>query len=274
VNEIESDDFDDTLFGKEKLYRMNAGFTKIYALLANNSIIYDGRVGAALGYIVTLFCEQTGEKFTEDLNFYWGASESKGRFRNPSIPEKGFNFTKLSNLNESGWALCNVKANWLLTSAIEGLENSFKFGGYGKKDMLHAVEAALFMIGYDFPQYAVSQSIKAKTVNKKNDKTKRNSEQNRKITNHDMLFRDLQNSTCSLPSKFTYTDIMELVASLDTNPSTGGVTYASLRFIQDYCSIVKGDIHAFNHFNELSNPRQFANLDVLRNDWQFKLDKL
>jgi hypothetical protein len=164
VNEIESDDFDDTLFGKEKLYRMNAGFTKIYALLANDSIIYDGRVGAALGYIVTLFCEQTGEEFTEDLNFYWGASESKGRFRNPSIPEKGFNFTKLSNSNESGWALCNVKANWLLTSAIDKLEDSFKFGGYGKKDMLHAIEASLFMVGYDFPQYLPIEVLSDKAV--------------------------------------------------------------------------------------------------------------
>ena len=274
VREIESDDFDETLFGKEKSYRMNAGFTKIYALLAKNSIIYDGRVGAALGYIVTLFCEQTGEEFTEDLNFYWGASESKGRFRNPSIPEKGFDFKKLSNSNESGWALCNVKANWLLSSAIEKLENSFKFGGYGKKDILHAVEAALFMLGYDFPQYAVSQSIKPKAVNKKNDKTKRNSEQNRKITNHVMLFRDLQNSTCSLPNIFTYTDIMELVASLDTNPSTSGVTYASLKFIQKYCSIIKGDVYTFDHFKELSDPRKFSSLVELKNDWQFKLGKL
>ena len=164
VKEIESDDFDKSLFGKNKPYRMNAGFTKIYALLANNSIIYDGRVGAALGYIVTLFCELTGEKFTEDLNFYWGASESKARFRNPSIPEKGYNFTKLSNSNESGWALCNVKANWLLTSAISQLDSSFKFGGYGKKDMLHAIEASLFMLGYDFPQYLPSEIVSNKTV--------------------------------------------------------------------------------------------------------------
>lgn len=249
-------------------YRMNAGFTKIYAFMSPDTfIIYDSRVAAALAFLVTKYCEQEGlSGVPAELGFTIADAQGKS-CRNPSIIEKGYIFSKWGS-DQKKHAISNVQANWILYSAFKRVEHSTPF------DDIRQIEAALFMIGYDFPQHAVSQSIKPKTVNKKNDKTKRNSEQNRKITNHDMLFRDLQNSTCSLPSKFTYTDIMELVASLDTNPSTGGVTYASLRFIQDYCSIVKGDIHAFNHFKDLSDPRQFANLDELRNDWQFKLDKL
>lgn len=37
---------------------MNSGFTKIYSLLINDFIIYDGRVGAALGLLVRKYCEE------------------------------------------------------------------------------------------------------------------------------------------------------------------------------------------------------------------------
>ena len=40
--------------------RMNAGFVKIYSLLCDDCVIYDGRVGAALGLLTRQFCEATG----------------------------------------------------------------------------------------------------------------------------------------------------------------------------------------------------------------------
>ena len=40
--------------------RMNAGFVKIYSLLCDYCVIYDGRVGAALGLLARQFCEATG----------------------------------------------------------------------------------------------------------------------------------------------------------------------------------------------------------------------
>ncbi len=38
---------------------MNSGFTKIYSLCIDDFIIYDGRVGAALGLLVRKFCEDS-----------------------------------------------------------------------------------------------------------------------------------------------------------------------------------------------------------------------
>lgn len=166
VESINSENFESGLFGKKSRYRMNAGFTKVYSLIAENCIIYDGRVGAALGFLVTIFLKDTGEKFSDDLNFYWGSSESKERYRDPSIPSKGWIFSKLSNSNEKSWAECNVKANWLLSAAIDQLDDDYCFGGYKKENMLHAVEAALFMLGYDFP------ALKQNTITKRRVKPK------------------------------------------------------------------------------------------------------
>ena len=36
---------------------MNAGFEKIYSVLLDGCVIYDGRVGAALGLLARQFCE-------------------------------------------------------------------------------------------------------------------------------------------------------------------------------------------------------------------------
>lgn len=47
----------DTMDGYDGI-EMNAGFTKIYSLLIDDFVIYDGRVGAALGLLVRLFAEE------------------------------------------------------------------------------------------------------------------------------------------------------------------------------------------------------------------------
>lgn len=207
VEEIESSDFSSLRFGRESNYRMNAGFTKVYALLAKDSIIYDGRVGAALGFIVTLFLRETGENFTDDLNFYWGASESAKRFRNPSIADEGWVFTKLSNSNESAWAKCNVKANWLLTAAIHNLPDQSLFGGYHKSKMLHAVEAALFMLGYDFP--ALGQSMKLAPEIKQDNRNNYPSTRptNKKVTATEVrsFVLELLSNNLSLETNFDFT---------------------------------------------------------------------
>ena len=35
---------------------MNSGWTKVYALMLDDFPIYDGRVGAAMGYLVRRYC--------------------------------------------------------------------------------------------------------------------------------------------------------------------------------------------------------------------------
>ena len=39
---------------------MNAGWTKVYALMLDGFPIYDGRVGAAMGYLVQQYCTRAG----------------------------------------------------------------------------------------------------------------------------------------------------------------------------------------------------------------------
>ena len=56
--------------------RMNAGFVKIYSLLCDHCVIYDGRVGAALGLLVRQFCEYTGRTAVPRcLAFAFGSSK-------------------------------------------------------------------------------------------------------------------------------------------------------------------------------------------------------
>jgi hypothetical protein len=72
--------------------RMNSSMTKVYALADPEQflIIYDGRVGAALGHLARLYLEQSGQgTVPEDLRFRWGAKQPpppRGQIdpRNPS----------------------------------------------------------------------------------------------------------------------------------------------------------------------------------------------
>ncbi|MDD5456765.1 MAG: hypothetical protein PHV30_07010, partial [Candidatus Margulisbacteria bacterium] len=123
--------------------RMNAGFTKVYSLLFNNFIIYDGRVGAALGYLVRIFLEDKDiYEVPEMLKFYWGKARGK-QLRNPS---KGiYKFPALTNKSVPH-IQCNIRANWLLKAIIQ----RFSFGDQTlERGALRTMEAALFMIGYD-----------------------------------------------------------------------------------------------------------------------------
>jgi hypothetical protein len=139
-------------FAKRNGYRMNAGHTKIYALLNDNFAIYDGRVGAALGYLVTEYLRNSGgTSVPESLSFRWGKAQGDAErraWRNPSQPENGWDFKSLGH--QPTWAQDNVRANWLLTAV---LEQAGEFAGANnRQESLRRLEAALFTIGYDFPQ--------------------------------------------------------------------------------------------------------------------------
>jgi hypothetical protein len=148
-NAMQSDHPDLTLFGKKRtgLYaRMNAGFTKYYALACDDVIIYDGRVGAALGYLVRLFCQRDGRRSVPMcLRFRWGAGRSQ-RKRDPS--DQHFQFPQLSSNSENLWAESNVRANWILRAAIEKATLTGPAWCSGVEG-LRRVEAALFVIGYE-----------------------------------------------------------------------------------------------------------------------------
>ncbi|MCW3490220.1 hypothetical protein [Dethiobacter alkaliphilus] len=125
--------------------RFNSGMTKVYSLLLNDFIIYDSRVGAALGYLVVRYCRERGLGCVHHLlQFPWAAAKESNsvnpKMRNPSA---GTLYIKQIS-NPQDHARWNLRASWLLNETVKF---SKKFGR--ERDPLRSLEAALFMIGYD-----------------------------------------------------------------------------------------------------------------------------
>ena len=151
----------------------NAGFTKIYSLHFSDFVIYDSRVAAALSLFVLLYCAATGKAgVPESLSFPCmppqtykrksGAPRRPSR-RNPSASDISGNEWKFPSCNNSHERHIrgNVRANWLLTSAIADDPNPGQnrfIAGYGLA-ALRAVEAALFMVGYDLENAALPHGV-------------------------------------------------------------------------------------------------------------------
>ena len=125
--------------------RFNSGMTKIYSLLLNDFMIYDSRVGAAIGYLIVHYCQERQLKNTPSLlKFPWAeAKESNpvnAKNRNPSCGSLKLN--RITNPQQH--ARWNLRASWLLN---EVAKSSQLFSQ--EKNPLRSLEAALFMIGYD-----------------------------------------------------------------------------------------------------------------------------
>ena len=138
---LESPQPDCTAFDGE--LRMNAGFTKIYALANPKLIAYDGRTGAALGFLVRQFCEKHRSLLDPALCFPWAPGASTMN-RNPST--ELLHFKQLANRSRfhAEW---KIRASWLIGAAAEQANSPWCKGDDG----LRRIEAALFMIGYDIP---------------------------------------------------------------------------------------------------------------------------
>jgi len=123
-------------------FRSNAGFTKIYSLAFDDFVIYDSRVAAALTYII--------------VNTFPGKIPvSMKLFMPPLRQDKSYDISKRNpdpaffksvNNNDSKHFYSNVKASWLLSGALDLIQQK-------EADVtLRKLEAALFMIGYDLRQ--------------------------------------------------------------------------------------------------------------------------
>jgi hypothetical protein len=122
---------------------MNSGFTKIYAMFLEDFMIYDSRVGAALGWLVRLFLEENQiQEVPASLRFAYGVARSKGLNRNPSSNTHKFPVLR----NDPVFHLKNnLKANWVCGELV-------KVSRFNEEPQgLRALEAALFMIGYHIP---------------------------------------------------------------------------------------------------------------------------
>ena len=127
---------------------MNSGWTKVYSLMLHDFPIYDGRVGAAMGYLVRRYCYDEGlPGVPKSLRFRWLAGKGNHN-RNPSAGR--LQFPRLNHADPRTWAECNVWAAWILSEVrCEG-----RFGELDADHRLRALEAALFMIGYELPRHS------------------------------------------------------------------------------------------------------------------------
>ena len=142
IKEMNSQNPDLDVFDKERS-RMNAGYTKYYSLACKDVIIYDGRVGAALGLITKEFCKEKDiYRVPSKLNFRWGPARNSKLNRDPS--ESNYKFIKF-NANDREHAESNIRANWIIAEAMDRAKN--KNWGSEKIEM-RKIEAALFILGY------------------------------------------------------------------------------------------------------------------------------
>ena len=123
--------------GKKLL--MNSAMTKVYAAAdPDNIIIYDGRVGAALGLLARYWLLRAGvPTVPADLAFRWGDGRGDAN-RNPSLGE--FKFRKLNAAQCLLWADQVLLAGRLLQQVM----------AYNPSvGSIAELEKALFMIGFN-----------------------------------------------------------------------------------------------------------------------------
>lgn len=138
--------------------RFNAGMTKVYSLMVPGMIIYDSRVAAALGWAVTRYCVMHRlDQLPKELAFPVATpKEARGttnpKCRNPSGHALQFPPLRSGPLH----AVWNLKASWVLEAALKAVGGDSQFNDHKLNggDTLRALEAALFMIGYDLPGHS------------------------------------------------------------------------------------------------------------------------
>lgn len=145
---------------RDSLY-CNAGFTKIYSLMRDDFVIYDSRVAAALGLLVAGYCQSNNyDTVPNELKFMWmAASASKNaagihianQLRDPSINNLRFASRPPGENGHTAFFRHNIRANWLLTAAVAAktMQAWPTFASTHNITVLRALEAALFMVGYD-----------------------------------------------------------------------------------------------------------------------------
>lgn len=127
------------------IHRFNAGMTKVYSLLCSRFIIYDSRVAAALAWFVLRWCRELGLSQVPELLAFpclpakQAVNARLKKVRNPSTASLCFP-ALIGATEHAKW---NLRASWVLDAALARAGET-RFG-----DNLRALEAALFMWGYD-----------------------------------------------------------------------------------------------------------------------------
>lgn len=138
---------DASAIGSDRI-RSNAGFTKIYALLRDDFVIYDSRVAAALALLVIAYCREAGlAQVPAGLAFQLMPAKESPTNRHRKLRHPAFGTLTFTGVHgrHLAHARSNARANWLLTEALDGA----RFHAATPGEDLRALEAALFMVGYD-----------------------------------------------------------------------------------------------------------------------------
>ncbi|MGY3173114.1 hypothetical protein ACVWYU_002509 [Pseudomonas sp. TE12234] len=127
--------------------RFDSGLTKIHALLdLSGSPIYDSRVGAAIAMLYSLFRQQWAGRGKPLLMFPSGGARGS-QIRNPGAFLNGLAAPQFSAIDYAAWARWQVRLGWIIRALLE------RTGWFAEQGTLsarcHAVEASLFMLGYD-----------------------------------------------------------------------------------------------------------------------------
>lgn len=132
---------------------MNSSTTKVFAAasIEKNIIIYDGRVGAALGLIVRSFLAAEGiNEIPKELAFLWGPPSSPGaaklKTRDPSKDQYIF---KMIPNNSSKPTAHEIRAELTRRSSLYILEAINRIKSQEEQVAIQDFERALFMLGYD-----------------------------------------------------------------------------------------------------------------------------
>jgi hypothetical protein len=156
---------------KESLHRfdgkdllMNSAMTKVYAAAdaEGNVVIYDGRVGAALGLLTRRLLEGLNMTHVpEELAFRWGppttAAAAKKRTRDPSKGKFHFDVLPNSSTNRNA---DRIRAD-LARSAGHILNKvAVQVKKQGEEISIADLERALFMLGYDVKSCLVNSAKK------------------------------------------------------------------------------------------------------------------
>jgi hypothetical protein len=130
---------------------MNAGFVKIYSVLLDSCVIYDGRVGAALGLFARQYCEIHGlPAVPPTLAFAYGPPKEAANAKRPKLrnPSRGtYRFPRLRR-DVRFHTEHAMRANWFLQAALDCCPVVFSSGEAG----FHELAAGLFMVGYDLTE--------------------------------------------------------------------------------------------------------------------------
>lgn len=133
---------------------MDSGLTKIISLASKKSIIYDGRTGAALAYLVVQYLKTkvpVVNEIPDNLKFAVDKSK-KDSSRNPKYKKSIFRnkTTKLAHAESNLWA------NWIIGSIVDRAGKrkdkgksifNREINGDNYSQCIREIEAALFMMG-------------------------------------------------------------------------------------------------------------------------------